>query len=145
MNIDIPFVKASITPLFSRYFRNSCFFDSGVYKDAFDQLAEQWVKLYMIKDFIAFAVVLYIIVVIMRDETEVHTISWGWLVSCRITVIHFVSYIPDSLPFEIRKSWSIVKESTVEWWCFYVLLLIYNLQHTADSKQDASYRMPHSS
>ena len=68
----------------------------------------------MIKDFIAFAVVLYIIVVIMRDETEVHTISWGWLVSCRITEIHFVSYIPDNLPFEIRKSLSIVKQSTVE-------------------------------
>jgi hypothetical protein len=31
-DIDSPLVNASITPLFSRYFLNSCFFDSGVYK-----------------------------------------------------------------------------------------------------------------
>ena len=29
----LPFVNASMTPLFSKYFRNSCFFDSGVYKE----------------------------------------------------------------------------------------------------------------
>lgn len=31
-----PFVKASITPLFSKYFLNSCFFDSGVW--TFDEI-----------------------------------------------------------------------------------------------------------
>jgi hypothetical protein len=30
VKIYVPFVKASMTPLFSRYFLNSCFFDSGV-------------------------------------------------------------------------------------------------------------------
>ena len=73
----VPFVRASITPLFSRYFRNSCFLDSGVYKDVFDQLAEQRARLCMIRDFIVVSPLVYIIAVIMQDETEEHTISSG--------------------------------------------------------------------
>jgi hypothetical protein len=103
MSDQLPFVKASITPLFSRYFRNSCFFDSGVYKDEFDQLAGQGVQLYVIRDFVIAAVLEYIIEVIMQDETEVHTISWGWFVSCLITELHFTADSPDNLPFEVRK------------------------------------------
>lgn len=69
----------------------------------FDQLAERRVTLCLIRDAVVGALLVYIIAVIMQDETEVHTISWGWLVSCRIAVIQFVSYIPDNLPFEIRE------------------------------------------
>jgi hypothetical protein len=31
--MDSPFVRASITPLFSRYFLNSSFLESGVYRN----------------------------------------------------------------------------------------------------------------
>lgn len=71
----LPFVRASITPLFSRYFRNSCFLDSGVYKDVLDQLAERGARLCMTGDFIEVALLVYIVAVIMQDETEAHTIS----------------------------------------------------------------------
>lgn len=71
----LPFVRASITPLFSRYFRNSCFLDSGVYEDVLDQLAERGARLCMTGDFIEVALLVYIVAVIMQDETEAHTIS----------------------------------------------------------------------